>query len=1301
MKRLSLKLITIFVSVLLCSISFLQLYSPPKAQALVSSGVWTDITPNNRSLSAGQFAWYGDNQTQYGLHTPFAELVEQKPMSEGGKKDIHWFVAIPTTGMYSGNPKAAILHSVDKGKSWNDITPTDLYGSQVGFQVVKEQWFTDNNPQKSRWNSKLLLYSTKSTDTFNVAGYSNYRPNLYRYDGDGSTATWHSLINEETGSFAGDHTLGSAYYHRYYQYGIGFKAHLAIHNGKLFLLSFRLISNSNPASYVMTVHAFDGTLNQVVSSNSPLVFTQKWVSGTYSNYAYNPPAGIFYFKSLMGHLFIGTDRTTYASPWNGHQDSSSVFYQSNTTGDNFYTNFPPTPPPVGKPTTGRTRIPPYFTQSWMYFAHTTFTIDIGGTIYTARTDTNTQYLYQSWNYTSTLRYSWAETNYWNQWFKDKECTVQYIQDSNYPGQPDRILIQRINAYASPGTAIPITLEAYKGYLYGGFAQNANSVPGSSYPGPKIRRTNRVVDNLGNPCVYVNQTSGVRNVAQYFGNWRSCGNVVDPAFSSRNGSGNPLFGNNNAITALLKTTKPALGGGFEDDKLYISHSAGSWYTAQSWVGLFSTEGNLAPAPTFGRPTFTRTPINGSNVNTTFPIQIPPSPPYVPTHTAITNSSTRYFLYGSDYTPYITSWGPYYFNNFVNRDCLIQYTAGPGANEVTIQRIEFPAPSPGDDLLYKLEDDEWNYYDANLNHDPSINHYRGTGSQYNIYTAYDIQISSLGLVFMFTTPANKPAGEGHSSRRFRIFNAQPSIGVIADPNPLIIERGQSKDITFYLTPRGGFGQDGVKFNIQIPGQTGIYLPSKNSFGDEYPENKYFSQKMNNQGEPVFNASLYSYRLTPTDSINPTFRTTMSQPLGTFDAVLYIYDELTGLINPYPFKITVRPPAPGYTASVFPPNKQIRAGDSFCFDVNIETRFDFEDNVIIGIFWTNDAPPPPNNTSFEWKDSTYINNKMSDTIVEVFTRKNMGTQYQFCFHTQKDVTPGPYKFQLFFFSSVETQKITVPVQILPPQPTYQIQTMPVIGKAVPGGAVQYLVTVTSIDNFVGDVALHIENLPNTVQLVSLTPSTVNLSLGQPVAYADLILQTFSSIYAPDKPTNFYSKVISSSVINLSWTPSFKGTHDIAGYEIYRGPNEYIEKATKIADVGPNVVNYDDAQGIERGTTYVYFIRAYDNQVPPNYSEFVASNDATPLRSPSLSPQAVVADTGTLPGYYRFLVVGDAWGTDEWGNLYPMTVPADTDLLVYKQIDQMKTPSFDTWGMLALLLGLFVFMFIQKRKRESYDLQ
>ena len=209
------------------------------------------------------------------------------------------------------------------------------------------------------------------------------------------------------------------------------------------------------------------------------------------------------------------------------------------------------------------------------------------------------------------------------------------------------------------------------------------------------------------------------------------------------------------------------------------------------------------------------------------------------------------------------------------------------------------------------------------------------------------------------------------------------------------------------------------------------------------------------------------------------------------------------------------------------------------------------------------------------------------------------------------------------------------------------------------------------------------------------------QPTAYADLILQTFSSIYAPDKPSNFYSKVISSSVINLSWIPSHKGTHDIAGYEIYRGPNQYIEKATKIADVGPNVVNYDDVQGIERGTTYIYFIRAYDNQVPPNYSEFVASNDAKPLSSPSITPQAVIANTGTLPGYYRFLVVGDGVGTDDYGQQYLFTVPADTDLLVYKQIDQMKTPAFDTWGMLALLFGLFVFMFIQKRKRETYEIQ
>lgn len=1270
MKRLSLKLITIFVSVLLCSISFLQLYSPPKAQALVSSGVWTDITPNNRSLTPAQYSFYGDNQTQYGLHTPFAEVIEQKPMSEGGGKVVHWFVGVPTNGMWGNNERASILHSSNYGETWNNITPTDLYGSQMGFQVVKQQWFTDNNPQKSRWNGKLFLYGTKS-GFYNVSGYNVYRPNLYRYDGDGSTSTWQSLINESTGSFAGDHTLGSAYYHRYYQYGIGFKAHLAVHNGKLYALSFRLLANSNPAVYTMTVHAFDGTMTQLMTSTAPLAFTQKWVSDTYTNYAYNPPAGIFYFKSLMGHLFIGTDRTNLANAFSGHQDTFSVFYQSDTAGETFYTHFPPAPP-MGRPTSLR---------SPTTGVNTTFTINIGGTIYTARTTSATQYWYSTSNWTSMITASWGAI-YWNWYFLNQSCAVQYVQDPSFPSQPNRILMQRITAWPPPnGTTIPITLEAYKGHLYGGFAQNAGSVPGSPWSGaPKIRRTSRVVDNLGNPCVYVNQSTGAQNLTQRFANWPSCGNVVDPAYPSRNGSANPSMGNNNAITALMKTTKPAVGGGFEDDKLYISHSAGSWSNASSWVGLFSTEGNLAPTPPFGRPTANRTPTNGTN--TTFPIQIPA---FGTTYTAYTNASTRYIYYGSDYTFFILNYG-WFSWMFVGQTCQIEYTAGPGPNEVTIQKLEIGAPAPsGSELLYKLEEDEWNYNDS------GTNHYRGTSTLYNIYTASDIQMSSLGMVFFFTTPANKPAGEGHSNRRFRIFNAQPNITIIGDPNPLIIERGQTADMTFFLTPSGGFGQDGIQMRLLAPGQNGIFLPSKDPLGNEYLENKLFSQKANQWG-PV-----YFYRQTPTDSLMPTFRTTMSQPLGTFDAELHVYDVLTGLVRIYRFKITVRPPAPGYTASVLPSSKQMRAGETFCFDVNIETRFDFEDNVIIGIFWT--TPPPVNNTRFEWKDSTYINNRMSDTIVEVFTRKNMGTQYQFCFHTQKDVTPGNYQFQLLFFSSVRTQKVNVNVQILPPQPTYQIQTMPVIGKAVPGGTVQYLITVTSIDNFVGDVALHIENLPNTVQLVSLTPSTVNLSLSQPVAYADLVLQTFSSIYAPDKPTNFYSKVISSSVINLSWTPSFKGTHDIAGYEIYRGPNEYIEKATKIADLGPNVVNYDDAQGIERGNTYVYFIRAYDNQVPPHYSEFVASNDATPLRSPSLSPQAVVADTGTLPGYYRFLVVGDAWGTDEWGNLYPMTVPADTDLLVYKQIDQMKTPAFDTWGLMALMLGLFVFMFVQKRKRESFE--
>ncbi len=1199
MKRLSLKFFAFFVSTLLVSLPIFQLYSPPTASALVSSGFWTKRTPKTASgafATANEFDRMGHWNTYYSAHTPFAELIESKPASEGGGRVIHWFLGIPSFGEWGSTlgRNSIIFHSSDQGANWNRITPDGMYGSQMDFVVVPEPWHSNNDPTQSRWNGKLLVYTNKIDNRVDIyfGSYWGYRPALYRYDGNGFTSNWTNLINENLPGFNDRYMIGSSYYGMYGVYGKAFQSGITMFKGKVYLVSWRVTQVGWPCRWELIVQAYDGTMNQLVNAPAGLVWTHKWTGADqYENYPYMGPNYVLFFEKIDDYLFLGTGQFTNAMPYS-LQQSPGILYQSDANGENFAHNLP-------APMTGRvlSDLSPLGAQNR---ANLTFTLQIGGVNYTAYARAHagfypgtgdTQFVHFSqnyWGYYMYYNWDWIAPGYgdylWRGYWMGQwtgsggVCAFEYSSINHTTREVWVSMIMPAASTAPQPIIVPMTMIEYKGYAYAGFSHNSGNVSGV-YATGKLRRTNRFTDNVGNHNTFVDAVGDPQGGG--FANWEDCGDVLDPAYPQWD---RRLRDKNAAVTKLQKSRKPATGGGFEDDLLYIGSSSQGWYSGAGVNAMYTTEG-----------------LNAGGV---------------------------------DATP----------------------------------------------LSYTLYEDEWNY-DRN---NPSL-HYNGV-SPNQMYSVYDIKNSAVGLLVFFSTIRDRGA-EGYGTRYFHILNAAPSLRIDHNPKPFVIERGQNADVTFELSPSGGFGQAGFRMQL-IFESPNIYLPSTDPLGNPYTENQRFSTRLSQPGPLQFFTTM------PLE-ITATVRTTLSQPLGMFDVTLIVTDELLGMTVPYTFRITVRPPQPGFTASVIPGNRRFHAGETVCFDVNIETRFDFEDNVIIGIFWSN--PPPTNDTEFEWKDSTYIFNRMDQTMVEVFTRKNMGTQYEFCLHTEKSVTPGNYEFQLMFFSSVETRVVTVRIQVLPPQPTFQIDTMPYIGKTVPGGVVHYQIVVQSLDNYVGPVTLHLENIPSTVQVVSLQPVTVNLSLAQPVAYAELVLQTFSAIFAPDRPTNFFSRVISSSVVNLSWTSSRKGTHDIAGYEIYRGPNNLIERAVKIAEVGPNIVNYDDAQGIERGTTYYYFIRSFDNQDPRNYSSFVMSNEANVVQA-FIEPNAV-SSSGTLPGYYRFKVVGNGVGTDDFGQQYLFSVPADTDLLVYKQIDEMKTPGFDFVGIILLLMGLLAYVILQKKK-ERYDI-
>jgi len=100
------------------------------------------------------------------------------------------------------------------------------------------------------------------------------------------------------------------------------------------------------------------------------------------------------------------------------------------------------------------------------------------------------------------------------------------------------------------------------------------------------------------------------------------------------------------------------------------------------------------------------------------------------------------------------------------------------------------------------------------------------------------------------------------------------------------------------------------------------------------------------------------------------------------------------------------------------------------------------------------------------------------------------------------------------------------------------------------------------------------------------------------------------PTPPQNL-SASISNSSVTLNWTASTQGTYPIAGYAIYKGTSSGGESSTPIATVPSNTTTYTDTDIIS-GITYYYYVKAFDNQNPPNYSE--ASNEVSVNTKPAL---------------------------------------------------------------------------------------
>ena len=114
-----------------------------------------------------------------------------------------------------------------------------------------------------------------------------------------------------------------------------------------------------------------------------------------------------------------------------------------------------------------------------------------------------------------------------------------------------------------------------------------------------------------------------------------------------------------------------------------------------------------------------------------------------------------------------------------------------------------------------------------------------------------------------------------------------------------------------------------------------------------------------------------------------------------------------------------------------------------------------------------------------------------------------------------------------------------------------------------------------------------------------------------------TCISILSPSPPQNLTTSTSESS-ITLTWSASTQGTYPLAGYAIYRGTTSGGEDATPLAKVDASTTTYTDTN-VTLGTDYYYYVKAYDNQDPANYSD--PSNEVSAKIVDTTSPDVSIS--------------------------------------------------------------------------------
>ncbi len=1255
--KLTRKIFSIFICLIL-SFAFASFSFTNRTQATTNIK-WSHITPqsppltNNDGCSTYQYGTSAWDGYMLGGMTSFADLVETK---SDGSKVIHFFQFMPACSLGDGYhkqwgytyyyAKGAVVHWSSDTQEWEKINPSwfsDYWAAYGGgFSVVEESYI--DPATGSMWNGRLLLHTSY-----------NYHQTYYYYGTYDSEGHLYAIMN--------------------YPYYVGY-----YYPGKT-----RVIRWDGGSSWTDLWNQSGDNSSVVPGPNG---------SGMQKYYAMS--SGKYFIVSYNGSVYIATFKDRYCHTYN---DPSCSYYYNNPYWDLKIYRYAgsldallnsPAPPQV-------------WTEVWSY-AYGSRSYSYGPpAIYEFKVLNDRFFLSTSDDTTSYGSYCMGNNGWWFVSTNNNPSTLQMglTTGGSLLGTVGSTIYKNGTNYVYFDLTLPsgtyqarIPWHAYQsGYMYYPWGSYGTMYYGyfwyNYYQDSLRNRTVKVTGTISGSIFYVDKIAA----GYYYPPWYN----VDITY----------------MTTILDGGPPP--NAFEYFKGYV-YAGYAKYSDLIRTNDFSNFTNL------------------SNLNTWDDcgvINDPTASPTRPFEGGVLDlqktTGTNELGDPVDVSLYIA--GSYRNGNYSSMayqyagTCPLYSTAGEDAGGD-------PDALP---LQFTLEEDEWR---TNSN-EISPNY------QNRMYGIYDLYNSNLGLIAQFGVNSIPFTGQNEGSRpfhyrRFIVYNAPPSCSITQDPDPVVNERGTYTSFMLTFVPTGGFGSGNVKVEFKNedgnPGlPENIYVPTEDSGGN--PINQLYHSSNIPMNGGVLNLPV-------------TIKSTNSAVVASYrnnpESWVSITDLTANITASGPVALDVIPPRPGFTVNANPSMFTLFQGEcpsptECCQDhckeitLDVEARHGFKDNIIIGTYWTDPPANQPEGVTFEFLRNSFVYDIFDTTgtgftsLAEVRVRPEMGTRYAFQVRVSPDTLPGIYKFRIMFLSGSIKKQIDCIMTVLPPRPAIDVNPADGVGnfsmqvytkEVIPGGSVRYRLKIESKAGFTGKVALSLRGLPDQVYfsnpsgfegIVAEVPvpgyaeNYVDISPTLD-AYANVTLQTTPYTINPYPPANLRVNSANANLNIVSWDASRRGSRPIAGYEVWRSLTKYVDAANRIAIVNSPNTSYEDAD-VEANTPYYYFVRAFDNDTPPNYSTYATSGrigDAATVTivDDELDQVMATADKiGTEPGFYTLEVIGNGVGYGP-GNV-PTNPSAVTylGLHVYRQDLNLKTPFLDIWGALALLFGMMLvaWQFVFRKKAQN----